>query len=88
MQTLYLNNSGSRWINLDTNGKKIKLKVFFPESQIIKEYTVEYFEATGNFSLAIIRYKGKRVPLMYYKDNLYLINNEENRRFKYPGLYK
>jgi calcineurin-like phosphoesterase family protein len=88
MNTLYLNNSGSRWIQLDKNGRKPKFQVYFPKENKHRSYTLCYFEAVGNFAHAIIKYKGKRECLMHYKDGIYLINNEENRNFRFGKRYE
>ena len=50
--TFYLNNSGSRWINL-TNGKKDKL-TFKTESGNTVTRTAIYYEMFGNFAVVAI----------------------------------
>lgn len=57
--TLYLNNSGSRWIVLE-NGKRVK-RTFKTESGKEIERRVNYFSAFGNFATCNISYKGKRI---------------------------
>ncbi len=57
--TLYLNNSGHRWINL-TNGKWDKITLTTESGKEITR-TVRYWEAFGNFATANISYKGKRI---------------------------
>jgi len=83
MNTYYLNNSGSRWVNMDARGNREKVRVFFPETGTIKSYSIRYFEAIGNFAVAYIRIKGKTVQLMDWRDGVFLVNNEANRKFKY-----
>ena len=84
-QSFYLNNSGSRWITCDQNGSKVKANVFFPEQGGIRQYAISFFEAIGNFVVAYIRIKGQRVQLMEYKEGVFIVNNEANRKFKYGG---
>lgn len=59
--TLYLNNSGSRWIHL-INGKRDSITL---ETKSGKQITrqVEYYESFGNFAVVAISYKGKRVKV-------------------------
>ena len=61
-ETFYLNNSGSRWINL-TNGKKDKL-TFKTESGKTIIRTVIFYESFGNFASACISYKGKKINVL------------------------
>jgi hypothetical protein len=83
MNTFYLNNSGHRWITTNEKGKKEKVKIFFPETGKMKMYTPLYIEAVGNFAHIVTRIKGKRECLIHYRGDLYLVNNEANRCFKY-----
>ncbi|MDD5387674.1 MAG: hypothetical protein PHQ22_10815 [Sulfuricurvum sp.] len=57
--TLYLNNSGHRWINL-INGKRDKITLFTKNGKEITR-TVNYWQAFGNFATANISYKNKRI---------------------------
>jgi hypothetical protein len=60
--TFYLNNSGSRWVNL-TNGKKDKL-TFVTESGKIVVRTAIFYESFGNFGSVCISYKGKKIMVL------------------------
>lgn len=59
MREYYLNNSGSRWVVYDNDGKKEK-RTFLTRSG--KEITrrVQWYESFGNHALLVINYKGKR----------------------------
>ena len=62
MQTYYLNNNGSRWINLNRErGKREKIPVKL--GGITKQRTIQYWEACGNFAFPSIRIKGKNVAV-------------------------
>jgi arabinogalactan endo-1,4-beta-galactosidase len=60
--TFYLNNSGSRWINL-TNGQKDKL-TFLTESGKTVVRTAIFYESFGNFGSVCISYKGKKIMVL------------------------
>ncbi len=62
MNTLYLNNSGSRWIHVDDKGNRDSITL---ETASGKEVTrkVKYWESFGNFATACISYKGKLVKV-------------------------
>jgi hypothetical protein len=57
--TYYLNNRGSRWVNL-TNGKKDKITLTNKAGDLITR-TVQFYEQFGNFAVAHISYKGKKI---------------------------
>jgi hypothetical protein len=82
--TYYLNNNGSRWININ-NGKKDKVMVCFPEKGNIngkwqiKEYTVAYYEAIGNFAVAYAKINNKIEQLTDWDDGIFMINSATNR---------
>jgi len=57
--TYYLNNTGHRWVNY-TDGIKDKITLLDTEGNPHTR-TVIYWEAFGNFAVAIISYKGKRI---------------------------
>lgn len=59
--TFYLNNSGSRWVNL-TDGKRDSITL---KTKSGKEVTrqVEFWSSFGNFGTARISYKGKRIDV-------------------------
>ena len=59
-QPLYLNNSGSRWIVLDDEGRHETITLL---TKLGKEVTrrVNYYAMFGNFATANISYKGKRI---------------------------
>lgn len=62
MQTYYLNNTGHRWICLDKNGKKPK-HTFQTETGETVERTAIFYESFGNFAVACISWKGKKVKV-------------------------
>jgi hypothetical protein len=69
-ETYYLNNSGSRWVHYESNGKKVKILVlpdkFSPaDAQLLR--TAIYFESFGNFVRAIYSYKGKKYKTVNYQ---------------------
>ena len=60
--TFYLNNNGSRWINL-TNGKKDKHTWETVTGQKVTR-TIIFYESFGNFGSATISYKGKKISVL------------------------
>lgn len=83
--TFYLNNTGHRWINL-TNGKKEKVNILFPETGEVKQYTVAYWEALGNYAVAHTRIKGKTERLtesLRGVDGEFMLNTQRNRDLKF-----
>jgi hypothetical protein len=58
-QTFYLNNTGSRWVNLDSFGNK-ELITLTTESGKLITRTAQFFETFGNFVRIQITYKGVR----------------------------
>jgi hypothetical protein len=60
--TYYLNNSGSRWVNL-TNGKKDKITLKTESGKEITR-TAIFYESFGNFASACISYKGKKINVL------------------------
>lgn len=60
--TFYLNNNGSRWINF-TNGKKDTHTWETETGRKIKR-TIIFYESFGNFSSAVISYKGKKISVL------------------------
>lgn len=60
METLYLNNTGHRWIILDEFGKRKKITLETKSGKAITR-SVNYWEAFGNFATANISYRGKRI---------------------------
>jgi hypothetical protein len=61
MRTLYLNNTGHRWVNVDNKGRRERVLVWDGEKASTR--AIDYFEAIGNFAVAFMRVKGKRVAL-------------------------
>lgn len=64
--TYYLNNSGSRWVNLDRFGNKDKITLIArdeagKETEILR--TCQFWESFGNFAVCQISYKGKRIKV-------------------------
>lgn len=55
--TLYMNNSGSRWI--DTDKRAMEFVLVLPDGTH-KPRRADYFESFGNFAVLAYRYKGKR----------------------------
>ena len=55
--TYYLNNHGSRWVNL-TNGVKDSITLQNKAGKSVTR-TVQFYQAFGNFATARISYKGK-----------------------------
>lgn len=64
MNILYLNNTGSRWISYtdSTHREKSKLKLSTSSGKVI-ERTVIFWESFGNFAVACISYKGKKIKV-------------------------
>jgi hypothetical protein len=62
MNTYYLNNTGSRWMVIDRNGKKPK-HTFLTSSGKEAERTAIFYEMFGNFAVACISWKGKKVKV-------------------------
>ena len=67
--TFYLNNSGSRWVHYDENGKKEKVKVLFPNGRI-EERTILYYESFGNFGSVCVSIKGVKKTHLYSSTRL------------------
>ena len=66
MQTLYLNNSGHRWINIDSKtGKREKVIVYYMGK--FQHRSVDLWEAIGNFAVPNVRIKGKQKRLCNYE---------------------
>lgn len=59
MRTLYLNNSGSRWVNVDVNGNKDKVILQVSDGSTITR-TVNYWSSFGNFATCNVSIKGKK----------------------------
>ena len=57
--TLYLNNTGSRWINY-TNGVKDTITLKNKKGQDVTR-KVNFYQSFGNFATANISYKGNRI---------------------------
>jgi len=64
MSTLYLNNSGSRWITYTDNTYKQRVRHTW-ETKSGKQITrrVQYWKSFGNFAVAAIYYKGKLIKV-------------------------
>ena len=60
--TFYLNNNGSRWVNL-TNGQKDKITLKTVSGKDVTR-TVIYYESFGNFGAALISYQGKKLKVL------------------------
>lgn len=59
--TFYLNNYGSRWINLN-NGKRETITLKTKAGKPITRKVI-FFEMFGNFATALISYKGKKISV-------------------------
>ncbi len=57
--TLYLNNTGSRWINY-TNGVKDTITLKNKKGQDVTR-KVNFYQSFGNFATANISYKGNKI---------------------------
>lgn len=89
MKTLYLNQTGHRWRNYYQFDKLFaeKVAVFFPESQLVKLYTVTYWQAIGNFAVPYCRIKGKLEQLTEAaKEGCFMVNSERNRNIKWNRI--
>lgn len=86
VQTRYLDDCGSRWVNI-IDGKKETIS-FLPsyDSKPVKR-TVKYWMACGNFACPVVNYNKKDEVLMNDIDRdgnyFYIINNDANRSHKY-----
>ena len=58
-KTYHLNNSGSRWVNMDKDGNKEKITLTTNSGKLITR-TAQFYEQFGNFARIMITYKGKR----------------------------
>ena len=56
----YLNDSGSRWVNMDETGTKDFVTLKTKSGKLVTR-TVQFHEQFGNFSRMRITYKGKRM---------------------------
>jgi len=59
--TYYLNNNGSRWVAYE-DGKKTTVTLETKSGKLITR-TVIYYEAFGNWTTALISYKGKKMSV-------------------------
>lgn len=62
MKTYYLNNTGHRWVNIDESGRR-EQRAFKTKSGKTVQRRVIFYEAFGNFAVACISYKGKRIKV-------------------------
>lgn len=58
----YMNNSGSRWVVFDNDGKHEEF-TFQTKSGNKITRRVQYYESFGNFAVACISYKGKKITV-------------------------
>ena len=61
-RVLYLNNSGSRMIVVDSQGNKEKQEFTTKSGRKVSRIPI-YWEMWGNFSCCLINYKGKRISV-------------------------
>jgi hypothetical protein len=60
MKTLYLNNSGHRWITLDDQGRHEKITLETKDGEKVTR-RVNFWQSFGNFATANISYQGKKI---------------------------
>ena len=60
--TLYLNNSGSRWIVTDETGRREERTFTTKAGKEVKRRII-FYESFGNFATATISWKGKRISV-------------------------
>lgn len=58
----YLNNSGSKWVVFDENGKKEKVTLETKTGKKIVRTAIRYSQF-GNFASVLISYKGKKIDV-------------------------
>lgn len=58
----YLNNSGSRFVTLNKEGKNCKIHLETKSGRKVTR-TVSYWSVFGDWALAHISYKGKRISV-------------------------
>jgi hypothetical protein len=61
MKTLYLNNSGSRWVMYDKRHRKVQ--IMFDYQGDVFTRTSLYFKQWGNFTFALVSLKGHKVKI-------------------------
>ena len=59
--TFYLNNSGSRWV-VYINGKRERMEFTTKDGTKVTR-SVNFYESFGNFAVANINWKGKRIDV-------------------------
>jgi hypothetical protein len=62
MNTYYLNNSGSKWIVFDKDGRREQITLTTKSCKEVLRRVI-YWEQFGNFATACISYKGKRISV-------------------------
>lgn len=77
--TYYLNNSGHRWVNIDDKGRRERIPVDLGTG--VKQRSVYYWEAIGNFAVPVIRVKGKQLRLCLSDD----LNSWTTHAIKYSN---
>jgi hypothetical protein len=82
MKTIYLNKTGSRWVNV---GETITFKATMNGELVTRK--VCFWEQIGNFAVPTVRHEGKKVMLMDDGNGVWMINDEENRKAKYLGFF-
>ena len=61
--TFYLNNTGSRWVVFENGKKPTHTWVTKSGSEVVR--TPIYYKQWGNFAVACISYKGKRIEVFF-----------------------
>ena len=60
MNTFYLNNAGTRWVNKEADGTPERIRVSFT-GYAYKVMSVKHWEQCGNTAFPTVRHKGKDV---------------------------
>lgn len=60
MRVLYLNNRGSRWINVNENGQRDMPFLLSVNGSTPIRRKADYYSSWGNWGVIAYRYKGKR----------------------------
>ncbi len=64
LKTYYLNNTGHRWVNIESESGRREMRNFKTTSGKTVQRRVIFYEAFGNFAVACISYKGKRIKVL------------------------
>lgn len=82
---LYLNNSGSKWIDIDK--AEMRFVLVLPDGTR-KVRQADYYEAFGNFAATVYRYQGKRFHgLAKSSDGLETRSGNETGQDNLPHIF-